>query len=624
MAAKSNLEKNQIIKTLTPIEHCLARPNMYIGGVKPSETIEWTLNEEGGIELKTLNIVEGLHKIVNEAIDNSVDEGIKTNWKYSTKINITMDTNTFSIEDNGRGIPVKKMDNGEWMCVNAVTVPMSGSNFNDEDRETIGTNGIGIKAASIFSKSFECITCDGQGKMKISCENNLSKINVKELAANNKTGTKITFSPDFEKFSVKGFDEDIILLVKTRLKFLSWFYPDCTFTFNGEKINIKAAKDLSALFPQPAIVMNEPNTYICVYPSEEPYTLTYVNGISLKEGGTHVDYITNKIVSDIRDKVSKKYKAIKPADIRNRIGVVIFLKGFLNCAFDSQTKKKLTNSWGEVGDFIRDNQLDMDGFTAKILKEKEIIDNITDLFRLKEELAEQKELAKLNKGKKEIESDKYFGPIGKTGKKYLMITEGFSAFSGISPILGRKGIGYYMLRGKLMNILGERPIEFMKNREIKELCDILGLDANGNTEDMTYDKVVILTDADPDGCAIAGLILTFFSIVAPKMLEQGRVCRLETPLLIGKKGNKVEEYYFAFPKNSDLKKNLEYFYLKGLGSWVKEDLKQIIEKVGGMDKLLKPFEMDKRAKTTINEWYGDDSTPRKNYLRGREFHIDMA
>ena len=108
------------------------------------------------------------------------------------------------------------------------------------------------------------------------------------------------------------------------------------------------------------------------------------------------------------------------------------------------------------------------------------------------------------------------------------------------------------------------------------------------------------------------------------MLEQGRVCRLETPLLIGKKGNKVEEYYFAFPKNSDLKKNLEYFYLKGLGSWVKEDLKQIIEKVGGMDKLLKPFEMDKRAKTTIEEWYGDDSTPRKNYLRGREFHIDMA
>ena len=460
---KNNLEKNQIIKTLTPIEHCLARPNMYIGGVKPSETIEWTLNEEGGIELKTVNIVEGLHKIVNEAIDNSVDEGIKTNWKYSTKINITMDKNTFSIEDNGRGIPVKKMDNGEWMCVNAVTVPMSGSNFNDEDRETIGTNGIGIKAASIFSKSFECITCDGQGKMKISCENNLSKINIKELAANNKTGTKITFSPDFEKFSVKGFDEDLILLVKTRLKFLSWFYPECTFTFNGEKVNIKAAKDLSSLFPQPAIVMNEPNAYICVYPSEEPYTLTYVNGISLKEGGTHVDYITNKIVNDIREKVSKKYKAIKPADIRNRIGIVIFLKGFLNCAFDSQTKKKLTNSWGEVGDFIRDNQLDMDGFTSKILREKEIVSNITDLFKLKEELAEQKELAKLNKGKKEVESDKYFGPIGKTGKNYLMITEGFSAFSGISPILGRKGIGYYMLRGKLMNIFDEKPVEFMKN-----------------------------------------------------------------------------------------------------------------------------------------------------------------
>ena len=64
--------------------------------------------------------------------------------------------------------------------------------------------------------------------------------------------------------------------------------------------------------------------------------------------------------------------------------------------------------------------------------------------------------------------------------------------------------------------------------------------------------------------------------------------------------------------------------MKGLGSWVKEDLKQIIETVGGMDKLLKPFEMDKRAKTNNEKWYEDDSTPSKNYLKGREFHIDMA
>lgn len=610
------------MKTLTSVEHILVRPNLWIGSVAPSEKETWVLNEDDTISFKKISYTEGLLKICNEAIDNSVDAGIKSNWEKSTKIDITITKDTFTCEDNGTGIPVEKNESGEWIPVIATCVPMSGTNF-EEDRNSIGVNGVGIKATNIFSKKFECVTCDGKGKLKIVCTDNLSTKKVTELKPTAKTGTIISFSPDFDRFGVKEFRTELMTMIKTRLKFLSWFYPKCQFTFNGQKMGIKA-KDIALMFPQPAVVLNEPNVYICIYPSEEPYNLTYVNGLYMRRGGTQIDYILNKVITDIREKVSKKYKAIKPADIRNRIGVVIFLKGFLNCAFDSQTKKKLTNSWGEVGDFIRDNQLDMDGFTAKILKEKEIIDNITDLFRLKEELAEQKELAKLNKGKKEVESDKYFGPIGKTGKKYLMITEGFSAFSGISPILGRKGIGYYMLRGKLMNILGERPIEFMKNREIKELCDILGLDANGNTEDMTYDKVVILTDADPDGCAIAGLILTFFSIVAPKMLEQGRVCRLETPLLIGKKGNKVEEYYFAFPKNSDLKKNLEYFYLKGLGSWVKEDLKQIIEKVGGMDKLLKPFEMDKRAKTTINEWYGDDSTPRKNYLRGREFHIDMA
>ena len=620
--AKTKKQQDNEIKTLTPREHILLRPNMYIGGVKPSETEEWLLTEEGGIELKKITYVEGLLKTLNEAIDNSVDEGIKTNWKFSTKINIEMTKDSFSIEDNGRGIPVKKMENGEWQCVNAVTVPMSGSNFHDEDRETIGTNGIGIKAASIFSKEFECITCDGKGKMKITCKDNLSFISVKELTPNAKTGTKITFSPDFARFSVKNFDNDIINLIKTRLKFLSWFYPECSFVFNGEKVNIKG-KELSNMFAQPSIVLNDPNAYICVYPSDEPYTLTYVNGISLKEGGTHADYITNKIVNDIREKVSKKYKAIKPADIRNRIGVVIFLKGFLNCAFDSQTKKKLTNSWGEVGEFISNN-IDLDSFTAKIIREKEIINNITELFRLKEELAEKKELEKLGKTVRNFDSDKYYAPTGKTNKDYLMITEGFSAFSGISPILGRKGIGYYMLRGKLLNILESSKKDILANREVTELCQVLGLDMNGNTEDMTYKKVVILTDADPDGCAIAGLILTMFSIFAPKMLEEGRICRLETPLLIGKKGKTVEEYYFSFPKNSDLKSNLSYFYLKGLGSWTKEDLSQVLAKEGGMDKLLKSFELDKNAHKSIKDWYGGDSSPRKAFLRGKEFHIDMA
>ena len=608
------------MKTLTSVEHILVRPNLWIGSVSPSEKETWVLNEDDTISFKKISYTEGLLKICNEAIDNSVDVGIKTNWEKSTKIDITITKDTFTCEDNGTGIPVEKNESGEWIPVIATCVPMSGTNF-EEDRNSIGANGVGIKAANIFSKKFECITCDGKGKLKIVCTDNLSTKKVSELKPTAKTGTTISFSPDFDRFGVKEFRTELLTMIKTRLKFLSWFYPKCRFTFNGQKIGIKA-KDIASMFPQPAVVLNEPNVYICIYPSEEPYNLTYVNGLYMRRGGTQIDYILNKVITDIREKVSKKYKAIKPADIKNRLGIVCFFKGFPNCEFDSQTKETLTNSVGDITSYFQREQIDLDKFTAKILKQKEIIDNITEMFRLKEELAEKKELAKLSKVKKEIDSEKYYPPIGKTAKKYLMITEGFSAFSGMSPILGRKEIGYYMLKGKILNVLGEKPATFMANQEINDLVNILGIDIANPDTPMTYDKVVILTDADADGNAIAGLVLTLFNRIAPNIIKQGRVCRLETPLLIGSKGEKIEEYYFTLPDKSKMKKNLEYFYLKGLGSWTKNRFNQILEYEGGLEKLMVSYTLDDKTDESINKWFGKESDGRKDALRGKEFHID--
>ena len=608
------------MKTLTSVEHILVRPNLWIGSVSPSEKETWVLNEDDTISFKKISYTEGLLKICNEAIDNSVDVGIKTNWEKSTKIDITITKDTFTCEDNGTGIPVEKNESGEWIPVIATCVPMSGTNF-EEDRNSIGANGVGIKAANIFSKKFECVTCDGKGKLKIVCTDNLSTKKVTELKPTAKTGTVISFSPDFDRFGVKEFRIELMTMIKTRLKFLSWFYPKCQFTFNGQKIGIKA-KDIASMFPQPAVVLNEPNVYICIYPSEEPYNLTYVNGLYMRRGGTQIDYILSKVITDIREKISKKYKAIKPADIKNRLGIVCFFKGFPNCEFDSQTKETLTNSVGDITSYFQREQVDLDKFTAKILKQKEIIDNITEMFRLKEELAEKKELAKLSKVKKEIDSEKYYPPIGKTAKKYLMITEGFSAFSGMSPILGRKEIGYYMLKGKILNVLGEKPATFMANQEINDLVNILGIDIANPDTPMTYDKVVILTDADADGNAIAGLVLTLFNRIAPNIIKQGRVCRLETPLLIGSKGEKIEEYYFTLPDKSKMKKNLEYFYLKGLGSWTKNRFNQILEYEGGLEKLMVSYTLDDKTDESINKWFGKESDGRKDALRGKEFHID--
>ena len=619
------LKDNQTIKNLSSIEHILLRPSMYIGGVSEAEREVWMLTEDDKVEFKKVNYAEGLLKICNEVIDNSIDEGIKTNWLYSNKIKITMDKTTFSCEDNGRGIPVIQNEDGSWQCVNAVCRPMSGSNFTNENSNTIGTNGIGCKGSNIFSKKFECITCDGKKSMKIECADNLNTEKHKELKAG-KNGTSITFTPDFDRFGIKEFGSQYLDLIKTRLKFLTWFFPKCSIIFNGEKINMKI-KDFSALFPQPTVVVNDENIYVCVYPSEESESLTYVNGLYLRRGGNHVDYILNKLISDIREKAAKKYKTIKPADIRNRLGIVVFFKGFPGCKFDSQNKETLTNSQADITNYLTVNNFNYDKLSDKVLHTKPIIDNIVDLFKIKEEYAEKKELAALGKTKKDVSSEKYFPPIAKTGQKYLMITEGFSAFSGISPILGRKGIGYYMLRGKPKNIIDSKATGkdgFMSNQEINDLINILGLKLDGTTEDMTYDYVVVLSDADPDGVAIAGLCLTMFNKLAPNMIKKGRVCRLNTPLLIGLKGNKVEEYYFSFPNKSKIKKNLQYFYLKGLGSWTKERLDQIITAEGGMENLLLKFNYDKEANTSINNWFGKDSTERKIRLRGKEFYINNA
>ena len=621
--AKAKETDNRDIKALSAIEHIKLRANTYLGGLKPVPHQDWILDDNDQIQYKEVVYTEGLKKILNEAIDNSVDEYIKTNGEYSTKINITISKDTFICEDNGRGIPVKKTADGEWMPVLALCRPMSGSNFNDDKRNTIGMNGLGVKILSCFSNTFDAETCDGKGRLKINCKDGLNEIKFKELTPSEKTGTKITAKPNFERFGVTEFPEEIVNLIKTRLKFLSWFCPKCTFTLNNEKIAFKP-KNFTSLFPQPSITISEKNVYICAYPSDEPYVLSFVNGTYNSQGGSHIDYVSNKITTDIREKLAKKYKNIKPSDIRNRLSLVVFFNNFPNPEFTSQTKECLSNSQGEIGEFLRENEIDLDTFTSKIIKEKEIMENITDIFQAKLDIADKKALGKLNKTEKNFDSEKYFPPAGKSKKKYLMVTEGFSAFSGISPILGRQDIGYYMLKGKPLNILDLKSTKFMDNKEVYDLVKILGIDLTNPDTDMFYDKVVVLSDADSDGIAIAGLIITLFSKIAPRMLKEGRICRMETPLLIGMKGDKIEEYYFEFPEKSKMKKTLDYKYLKGLGSWTKSRLNQVIEKEGGMDNLIKPYELDKTTKEAIQNWFGSDSEPRKVALRGREFHIDKA
>lgn len=614
------------IVALNEITHTLIRPATYLGATEPSEKEEWILDDEGNIKRTKITYSEGLQKIISEILDNSYDEYIRTEGKYSTKISIEVKDDKITITDNGRGVPVKQNENGDWMPVLAFTKLRAGSNFSDDNRQTIGTNGFGASLTNIFSKTFEVITCDGNRKFKLTCKDNLSSIKTKVSECEGSTpGTKVSFTPDYVRFGTEHYPEELASLIRTRLRMLSWFFPKCDTRYNGEKMTIKA-KELSQMFPSPSIVYSNENMYILVYPTDEPEVLTYVNGLRLGRGGTHVDYILNTIINDLRDKISKRYKNIKPADIKNRLGLVVLLKNFPNCQFDSQTKEAITNSDKDIKAYFEGVDL-TSKLSAKILKEKAIMDNITELFQFKEDLKEKKELAKLNTKRRDIDSSKYVPPIGK--KKYLLITEGQSAYGGIAPVLGRKGIGYYQIKGKILNVQDLSIKKAMENDEIADLVSILGIDiANPDKTVLNYEKIGISADMDMDGWHICALILALFNKLCPKIVEEGRICRLNTPLLVGLKGRKVESYYFELPNQSKLNKKLTWIYQKGLGGWGgnnKDLLPQIMEKEGGdLDSLLMTLKRDDACDVALENWMGDKTEYRKEKLRGKKFSIDLV
>jgi DNA gyrase/topoisomerase IV subunit B len=616
------MKDNRKIVALSERDHILTRPNMYISSTSPSEKSEWILNDKGKIEKKNLIYSDGLYVIIKEILENALDEYIRTNGKYSDKITVDIKDDKIIIQDNGRGLPVEKGDDGEWMPITAFTKLRAGSNFSDDDRKTIGTNGYGSSATNVFSKIFEVTTCDGKKRFKLACKDNLSstKYNVVDVNTG-KTGTKVSFLPDYRRFGVECFPEELGVLLKTHLRMLSWFFPKCDFRFNGEKMSLKV-KEISSMFPSPSVILSTDNIYILVYSTEEPEALTYVNGMRLRRGGNHVEYVLNFLTSDIKEKLSKKYKSIKPLDIKNRLGIVIFFKDFPNCQFDSQTKDALTNNEKDIKTYLEDIDLTTK-LSNKILKEKAIIDNITELFQFKEDLKEKKELAKLNSKRRDIDSSKYVPCIGE--KKYLCITEGQSAYGGIAPVLGRKGIAYYQIRGKILNVQDLSLKKAMENNEVADIISILGIDITSPDSDMKFDKVCVTTDQDLDGVHICSLLLSLFSKICPRMIKEGRICKINTPLLVGLKGRKVVDYYFTLPDQSKLDKRLTWIYQKGLGGWGglnKDLLPQIIEKEGSFDNLLISLISCEDSNTSLERWMGDEVDYRKSRLRGKAFSIE--
>ena len=531
-------KKIQEFKALDDISHVLTVPARYIGSVNPAE-IETYIFRDGKFNFEKVVYTPGLLKIIEEIIDNSVDAYLNSSTREPITVKVNMTKTSVEVIDTGSGIPVVKYKdetgklpelNGKYLAELAWGRLKAGGSFK-EHRVGAGTHGEGSSLTNIFSKVFVGTTDDGKHKCKVMCKDNMHEIKTRLLSTSGKTGTSVYFEPDLARFSLTEITQEHFDLVKQRLINLSISFPDLKFYFNNEKVNVNI-KNFILAFSEDSVYTKSDNTVVGVFPSsnDEFQQYSYVNGLRIKDGGVHIDYIANAIVNPIRDKLVKKYKALKPADIKNRLGLVVFLKDFENPQFNSQTKDELKNPMSDVAKHI-DGKIDFDKLAKDILKNDAIISPIVDMFKLKEELKARQELKQAKKAR--VKSDKYFPGIGE--KKYLFLVEGLSAGGGLMKCLGRDGKYFYCLRGLALNAYDSTIQKIAANQEIKEVMNILNLDLtkkNDEEQIIEFDKIVIATDADVDGINICSMLLGWWYKLCPSLYKQHKIYRLNTPVVI--------------------------------------------------------------------------------------------
>ena len=602
---------NNEIKMLTDKEHALRRPGMYIGSVSNESHERFLFGKYAPI-----TYVAGVIKLIDEIIDNSVDEAIRTNFKFANKISVDLKGNKVIIEDNGRGIPQSMVitPEGEEIPgpVAAWTKTKAGGNFGeDSERKTGGQNGVGSSLTNIFSVQFIGTTSDGKNELKVTCSNNSDNVSWTSTVSKHH-GTKVEFIPDFSHFESSGLtqiDEDII---HDRLQTLSVVFPDIEFKFMGKKVQGNFKK-YAKQFDDEAIVFDEENCSMAIGRSEDGFRhLSYVNNIHTSKGGSHVDLIIDELSNELIPMLKRKYKLdVNKARIKECLTLVVFVRDMSNMRFDSQTKERLTSPWGEVKTHMN---LDYKKLAQQVLKAEAIHMPIIEAMLARklaaEKAAETKAAKKAQKAKvaKHIKPSKYGDDSVETT---LFLTEGDSAIGYLINTRDRDLHGGYPLRGKVMNTWGMSAAEAMKNKEIFDICAITGLVIGEDFDTLNYKNIAIMTDADVDGVgSIYPSLLGFFSNW-PRLFEEGRIRFVKTPVIIMTKGSEQKWYYSAaeYEAEKDKLSGWKLRYIKGLGSLEEDEYERVIQKpvydvVSLPDNWKELFEMV----------MGNDAAPRKVWM----------
>jgi DNA topoisomerase-2 len=343
--------------------------------------------------------------------------------------------------------------------------------------------------------------------------------------------------------------------------------------------------------------------------------VSFVNSVETSDGGTHVDYIANQIVTHLRALIKKKHKIdVRPQEIKNHI--FLFVQAdIVNPIFSSQTKEKLITEPKQFG-----SEFEFSPSIIKKIASSEIVERILDWAQQKAIAEEKKQLRKLNRTLSKSKILKLIDAKARTRRQdcSLAIFEGDSASSAFRKYRNPKLQGAFPLRGKFINVSGLSPLKVVKNKEVTALLGAIGLKLGEEAKNLRYGKILIYSDADPDGDSIAGLLINFFGRYWPEMFEQEMICRVVTPIVVAKKGKEKKSFYTneefeSWVSNKSKIKGWEIEYKKGLAALEDEEYREIIK-----DPKMFVIEKGDNFHSTLNHWFSKNPLHRKMKILGRD------
>jgi len=577
-------------------QHIYDTPDTYAGG---SDLISEFLPIYNGDKIiyKEIEYVPVLYNMFNEILVNARDHKIRLEGKdvpqvMNIKVNFDKDTNTWSIFNDGEGIPIEihskeNVYNPELIFGHLLT----SSNYNKNEKKIVGgKNGYGAKITNIFSDYFKVETVDSKKKLYYSQEfhKNMTVIDKPEIKkCSKKPYTKITWKTDLKRFNLENFSDNMISLMIRRVYDIAGITENkLNVSYNDEKLKIKSFQDYLKLYET---VSNKIYEHIserweisaCSSSSDKFEQLSFVNGIATPKGGIHVDIIVKQITSGVVDYIKKtKKKNIPEKYVKNYLSVYIN-SVIENPSFDSQTKERLITPKSKFGSkpeisqkFIK--KLCDSGLTVKVLQFTEFKDNTLLKKTNGAKICKLRDIPKLD--------DANLAGTRKAHLCTLILTEGDSAKSmaiaGLS-VVGRDHYGVFPLKGKVLNVRDASLKQIANNQEITNIKKILGLESGKkykDTKSLRYGKVMIMTDQDHDGSHIKGLVINLFHSEWPELLRMDYLNCMITPIMKVSKGNQIKSFYTLTDYNNWKKsvnqKSWTTKYYKGLGTSTSKEAKE--------------------------------------------------